>query len=483
MEIQTMSALSLGRMIRERKIGCVEAVQSLIQYIEKDTRNINAYISLDGQAAIEEARAVQERLDRGEELSPLAGVPIGIKDNICTKGVRTTCASRMLVDFVPPYDAHVVECLRSGGMIPLGKLNMDEFAMGGANDTSFFGPVLNPWDMGKAPGGSSGGGAAAIAAGLAICALGSDTGGSIRQPSAFCGVTAIKPTYGTVSRYGLIACASSMDQIGPMGQDVRDCAAILQLIGGQDVKDSTSTQCTFDYSGCFDGRSGDPVIGLPTNVWEHCEDPSIRRGVEEAAKAMEKLGARIVECELPLLEQAAWVYMTLSCAEVYSNSARFDGVKFGYHGEAENLEELYCRSRGEGFGEEVKRRILLGGLVLSAQHYDSYYRRACSLRVMMRHGYSQLFEQMDMILSPVAPTLAYDLQEEDQSPQNRYRGNILAAAANLCGLPAIALPCGMSGEGLPMGMQIMGKAFSENEILRMADAYQHHTDFHTRRPL
>jgi len=483
MEIRDMTALEMGRLIKERKLGCAEAATAILDAISSADGELNAYISVQKDRATASALKVQARLDAGEALSPLAGVPVSIKDNICTKDVPTTCGSKMLEDFKPPYDATVVEKLAAAGAVPVGKLNMDEFAMGGSTETSYFGATKNPWDTRRVPGGSSGGAAAAVAAGEAAYAIASDTGGSIRQPCSFCGVSGIKPTYGSVSRYGLVAYASSLDQIGPIGKDIRDCAAALQILSGPDGRDSTSVmERPFDFSGSFTGDVKDMTIGLPGNYLSDGIDPDVRQAVTQAAKTFESLGARVEEFTMPMMEYAVPAYYIIACAEAGSNLSRYDGIKYGYRGgNAGSLADVYLSSRSEGFGIEVKRRIMLGSFVLSSGYYDAYYHKALQVRGLIRDAFNQAFQKYDMILSPVAPTAAYELGENITDPLKMYLGDIYTVSVNLAGLPAVAVPCGFGQSAMPVGMQLIGREFSEPVLVRAADAFQQNTDWHKRR--
>jgi len=483
MEIRDMTALEMGRLIKERKLGCAEAATAVLEAISSTDGELGAYISIQKDRAIAAALKVQARLDAGEALPPLAGVPVSIKDNICTKDVPTTCGSKMLEDFKPVYDAAVVEKLAAAGAVPVGKLNMDEFAMGGSTETSYFGAAKNPWDPRRVPGGSSGGAAAAVAAGEAVYAVASDTGGSIRQPCSFCGVSGIKPTYGSVSRYGLVAYASSLDQIGPIGRDIRDCAAALQILSGPDGRDSTSViERPFDFSDSFSGDIKDMVIGLPVNYLSDGIDSDVRQAVARAAETFKALGAQVEDFTMPMMEYAVPAYYIIACAEAGSNLSRYDGIKYGYRsGNADSLADVYLSSRSEGFGIEVKRRIMLGSFVLSAGYYDAYYHKALQARGLIRNAFNQAFDKYDVLLSPVAPTTAYKLGENITDPLKMYLGDIYTVSVNLAGFPAAALPCGFDRNKLPVGMQLIGKEFSEPKLVRAADAFQQNTDWHKRR--
>ena len=486
------TALELSAAIKAKELSVSDAVNAFMDAIEKSGKQYNAFIAVTKENALERAKEIQSRVDKGEAPSPLAGVPIAINDNISTLGIETTCASRMLKGYKPLFNATVVEKMEQAGMIILGKLNMDEFAIGGSGETSVFGPARNPWDVSRVAGGSSGGSAAAVAAGEIPLALGTDTGGGIRQPSAFCGVTGIKPTYGAVSRFGIAACASSLDQAGPMGRDIEDCAALLSVISGPDVNDGTCViEKPFDFGGTPSGarleknaRLNESLrIGLPVNYLTDGIDEDVKAAVLAAAKEFEAAGAVIEEFEMPLKDYVIPAYSVIRAAEVSSNLARYDGLKYGYRSaNAKTLSEVYRLSRGEGFGLEVKRNIMLGSLVLSSGYYDTYYKKALQVRTLIKNAYDKLFGSFDMILSPVAPGTAYKSGENKNDPLKMYTGDIYLASVNLAGLPAAALPCGFDRQGLPIGFQLIGKAFSENKLIGAARVYQSRTDHHTKRP-
>lgn len=501
MEIRDMTALELGEKIRDRELSSVEAVRSYLDAIREEGKTAGAYITVMEEEALAQAKSVQEKIDRGERLSPLAGVPVAVKDNICTKEMRTTAASRMLEGFLPPYDATVIERLKAAGAVILGKTNLDEFAMGGSTETSYYGIARNPWGPDRVPGGSSGGSAAAVAARLAPYALGSDTGGSIRQPCAFCNLTGIKPTYGSVSRYGLMAYASSLDQIGTMGRDIKDCASSLALISGYDPLDSTSVMKEpFNFSGIYDGYGGalgnsaealagssgslsGLKIGLPKNYFETGISADVKEAVLAAAKAFETLGAAVEEFEIPAIDYAVPAYYIIACAEASSNLSRYDGIKYGFRSEhARDLSEILYRSRSEGFGREVKRRIMLGSFVLSSGYFDAYYKKALQVRGLIKSSFDEAFSKYDMILGPVSPTTAYPIGEQIEDPLAMYMADIYTVSVNLSGLPAVALPCGFDRQGMPVGMQLIGRAFSEATLVGAAQAYQDNTDYHTKFP-
>ncbi len=482
--MRDMTALQLSSAVRGKKIGAAEAVMAYIERIKEADADINAFLCVTEVDALSRAEALQHRIDAGEELSRLAGVPIAIKDNISAKGSETSCASRMLGGYTPVYDATVVERLIQAGMIVVGKLNMDEFAMGGSSETGAFGPVRNPWDLSRVAGGSSGGSAAAVSAGEIPLSLGSDTGGSIRQPCSFCGVTGIKPTYGSVSRYGLVAYASSLDQIGPIGRDIDDCAALLSIISGPDAMDSTCIiEAPFDFGdGGKDGLEG-LRIGLPRNFFDDGIDADVRVAVLKAAAEFEAAGASVEDFDMPMTDYMLPAYYTIACAEASSNLSRYDGLKYGHRStEAKSLYEVYRKSRSEGFGLEVKRRIMLGSFVLSSGYYDAYYKKALQARFLIKEAFAGLFERFDIILSPVAPGTAYRLGENTDDPLKMYMQDIYTVSVNLAGLPAAALPCGFGSSGMPVGLQLIGDAFSENKLINAARVFQLRTDHHTKKP-
>ncbi|MCL2057090.1 MAG: Asp-tRNA(Asn)/Glu-tRNA(Gln) amidotransferase subunit GatA [Oscillospiraceae bacterium] len=479
-----MSAIGLAGAIRQRKIGVGEAVDAALRAADKVQKEHNSFLAVAHDSARKRAAEIQARIDAGEDISVLAGVPIGIKDNISTLGIETTCASKMLEGYIPVFNATAVERIEQAGMIVIGKLNMDEFAMGGSSETGAFGAVRNPWDISRVAGGSSGGSAASVAARAVTVTLGSDTGGSIRQPCSFCGVTGIKPTYGAVSRYGLVAYASSLDQIGPIGADIDDCAALLQIISGSDEMDGTCViNQPFVFEDSITERLEGVKIGLPRNYFEGGIDDDVKTAVLAAAKELECAGAVIEDFDMPLMDYAIHAYYIIACAEASSNLSRYDGLKYGRRSpSAGSLSEVYRLSRSEGFGLEVKRRIMLGSFVLSSGYYDSYYKKALQTRAIIKSSYDSLFGRFDMILSPVAPTAAYKIGENIGDPLKMYMGDIYTVSVNLAGLPAVSLPCGFSEDGLPVGFQLIGSAFSEARLFRVARVYQRRTAFHKKRP-
>jgi len=461
----------------------MEAASAYFEKIEKNDSKYNAFLTVSKDKALARAKEVQSQIDRGETLSPLAGVPIAIKDNISTTGIETTCASKMLEGYTPVFNAAVIDKLEKAGMVVIGKVNMDEYAMGGSSETGVKGPVHNPWDIARVAGGSSGGSAAAVIAGETPIALGSDTGGSIRQPCAFCGVTGIKPTYGSVSRYGLLAYASSLDQIGPIGQNIEDCAALLSIISGPDSRDSTCViEKPFEF-GEAKSKLENVKIGLPRNYYGSGIDDEVKNAVLAVAKELGASGATIEEFEMPLMDYMIPAYYIIACAEASSNLSRYDGLKYGYRSpKAQSLSEVYRLSRNEGFGLEVKRRIMLGSFVLSSGYYDAYYKKALQVRALIKDAYTNLFKKYDMILSPVAPTTAYKIGDNIGDPMKMYMGDIYTVSINLAGLPSTALPCGFDAAGLPIGFQLIGDAFSENKLIGAARVYQSRTKYHSERP-
>ena len=473
-KITSLSLRQLSGCLRSGELTAVQAVEAYLASIRENDPSIRAYLSVLEEKAMGQAAETDRRRARGETLSPLAGVPAGIKDNICTKGVTTTCASRMLEQFVPPYNAHVIEKLAEAGAVTLGKLNMDEFAMGSSTENSFFQITHNPRDPSRVPGGSSGGSAAAVAAGEAAFALGSDTGGSIRQPAAFCGVVGMKPTYGTVSRYGLIAFASSLDQIGPLTRDVADSAMVMDCIAGHDSRDSTSIRMDkLPYASQLGQDIRGIKIALPEEFFGEGLSEDVRKGIQLAARRFQDLGAEIVRVSMPALTHALPAYYIISSAEASSNLARFDGIRYGYRSpDYEDITSLYKNSRSEGFGEEVKRRIMLGTFALSSGYYDAYYKKALQVRTLITRDYSRIFAACDCILSPVAPTTAYKIGEKTANPLEMYLGDIYTVPVNIAGLPGLSMPCAAASDGMPVGMQLIGPAFSEPLLYRVGYAYE-----------
>lgn len=474
MSLMTLTAVELGKKIKAKEVTVVEATRAALDAIKEKEERIHSFVTVDEEKALARAAQVQKMLDEGKLTGPLAGVPVAIKDNMCTEGMLTTCSSKILYNFLPTYSSEAVKKLEEAGAIIIGKTNMDEFAMGSTTETSAFGETKNPWDDAHVPGGSSGGSCAAVAAEEVPYALGSDTGGSIRQPSSFCGVTGIKPTYGTVSRYGLIAYGSSLDQIGPIAKDVTDCATILEVISGYDEKDSTSV-AREDYK--FTEALVDDVkgmkIGIPRDYFGEGLDPEVKEAVLGVAKALEKKGAIVEEFDLGLVKYAIPAYYVIACAEASSNLARFDGVKYGYRTEEyTDLHNMYKKSRSEGFGPEVKRRIMLGSFVLSSGYYDAYYLKALRVKALIKKAFDDAFSKYDVILGPAAPTTAPKLGESLSNPIQMYLGDIYTISVNLAGLPGISVPCGVDSKGLPIGAQLLGDCFQEKTIIRAAYSYE-----------
>ena len=482
MELFDLTALELGAKIKAHEIGVVEATRACLDRIGEKERDVHAFITVTPELALARAEAVQRGIDDGTYTSPLAGVPMAIKDLISTKGVATTCASRMLEHYVPVFDATVTKKLEAAGAVCLGKTNMDEFAMGSTTESSYFGVTRNPWNLGRVPGGSSGGSAAAVAAREVFYALGSDTGGSIRQPASFCGVTGIKPTYGAVSRYGLLAYASSLDQIGPLTIDALDAAAVTRAIMGRDEMDATSVDVPLPGMPAGDDLTG-LRVGVPENYFGEGLASDVRARVMDAAKQLEALGATLVPVRMPILDYAIPAYYILACAEASSNLSRYDVVKYGYRPEHfEDLHDLYLTARSEGFGAEVKRRIMLGAFALSSGYYDAYYNKALRVKALIKQGFDRCFEQADLLITPAAPTTAYALGAHTDDPIQMYLGDIYTVSVNMAGLPGMVVPCGFDSEGLPVGAQLIGPAFGEGSLFRAAHAYQLHTAFHRRFP-
>lgn len=469
-----MTVAALSAALQKRELSAREAAESCLCAIEERDGGIGAFLTVTRELALAQADEIDKARVREEVLPPLAGVPMAVKDNICTEGVRTTCASRMLENFVPPYSATVYQRLRAQGAVLLGKLNMDEFAMGSTTESSYFHPTRNPRAADCVPGGSSGGSAAAVAAGFVPFSLGSDTGGSIRQPAAFCGVVGLKPTYGAVSRYGLVAFASSLDQIGPLTRTVADAALVMQAIAGKDERDATS--CAHDWSGLSGGLEGGVTgmkIALPKQCFGQGVAPAVRERVQSAARLLEKAGAHIEEISLPALDDALPAYYVMSSAEASSNLARFDGVRYGYRAEGcRDIDELYERSRSEGFGPEVKRRILMGSFVLSAGYQDAYYKKALRARDGVCAAFDDAFSRFDLALTPVAPRTAWKLGQKHADPTEVYLEDVFTVPVNLAGVPALSLPCGQDEAGLPVGAQLIAPHFGEQKLLRAARALE-----------
>ena len=474
MELFERNAWELSSMLENKKISSVELTEAVFDRIDKVEDKVNAYVTLNKENALKTAAETDEKRANGEKLSPLAGIPVGIKDNISTKGLNTTCSSKMLEKYKPPFNATVVEKLNDAGVVVTGKLNMDEFAMGSSTENSYFGPTKNPHDLDRIPGGSSGGSAAAVAAGEAIVSLGSDTGGSIRQPAAYCGVVGLKPTYGAVSRYGLVAFASSLDQIGPLGKSVKDVAMVQSVINCHDKMDATSAYR--DYTDLSANLTSDVKglrIGLPKEYFGEGIDAEVKVSIMNAVKELEKQGATVKEIELPSTDYALSAYYIISSAEASSNLARFDGVRYGYRTENyDNLIDMYEKTRSEGFGDEVKRRIMLGTFVLSSGFYDAYYGKAKLLQRRIQAEFNNAFVDVDVIAAPTVPTTAFKIGENVGDPLKMYATDICTVTVNIAGLPAISVPCGMDSKNLPVGLQLIGNKFTEQTLLNTAYAYE-----------
>ena len=485
MSVLDATATSIRGDIAAGRLSAADATRAALDRIALVNGALNAFNLVDADRALGRAREIDRRRAAGDTLGPLAGVPIALKDNIDVRGMLTTASSRILRDFLPPFDATVTRRLEAAGAIIIGKTNCDEFAMGSSTENSAFGPVHNPWALDRIPGGSSGGSAAAVAARCLPLALGSDTGGSIRQPAACCGVVGLKPTYGRVPRYGLLAFASSLDQIGPFARTVADAALALSVLAGEDPCDATTAnEPVPDFAPALTGKVDDIRIGVPRAFVTEGVDDQVRRGYEGALDTLRGAGATLVDIDLPHAKYAVPVYYLVCTAEASSNLARYDGVKYGYRSSAakDSLKEMYSRTRDEGFGPEVKRRIMLGTYVLSAGYYDAFYLKALQVRTLLRRDYDQAFERVDVVAMPTMPTPPFRLGEKASDPLQMYLGYIFTVSANLAGLPGISIPCGFSNEGLPIGFQLMGRMFDEATLLRVADAYQRATDWHTRAP-
>lgn len=479
MDIMSLTAVELGKKIKDKEVTVVEAVEAALAQIEAVEKDVHSFVTVDKEGALAKAKEIQAKIDAGELTGPLAGVPVAVKDNMCTSGLLTTCSSKILGNFKPTYSAEAVLNLEKAGAVIIGKTNMDEFAMGSTTETSAFGVTKNPWNLEHVPGGSSGGSCAAVAAEECSFALGSDTGGSIRQPSSFCGVTGIKPTYGTISRYGLIAYGSSLDQIGPVAKDVTDCATVLEAVASYDKKDSTSVKREdYDFTSALVDDVKGMKIGIPKDYFGEGLDPEVKESVLKAVEVLKDKGAIVEEFDLSLVEYAIPAYYIIASAEASSNLARFDGVKYGYRTEEyEGLHNMYKKSRSEGFGPEVKRRIMLGSFVLSSGYYDAYYIKALKTKALIKKAFDKAFEKYDVILGPAAPTTAPKLGESLSDPIKMYLGDIYTISVNLAGLPGISVPCGADSKGLPIGLQLIGDCFEEKKIIQTAYAYEQIRDY------
>ena len=474
MDITELTVHELQDKLENKEITVTDITKAYIENIKKKEEKIGAFVTILEDEALKNAEEIQNKIESGEIKNSLAGIPIGIKDNICTKGVKTTCSSKMLENFISPYDATVMEKINAENMVMLGKLNMDEFAMGGSTEYSYFHVTRNPWNLNKVPGGSSGGSAAAVAANLVPWSLGSDTGGSIREPASFCGVVGLKPTYGLVSRYGLVAFASSLDQIGPITKDVKDCAILLNVIAGHDERDSTSANVEKqDYVKALKNDVKGLKIGIPKEFFGEGINQEVKESLEKAIEKYKELGAEVEECSLDIAKYSLAAYYIIACAEASSNLGRFDGIRYTYRTkEFSNLKELYKKTRSEGFGPEVKRRIILGTYVLSSGYYDAYYKKAQKVRTLVMNEFKKAFEKYDILLTPTSPTVAFDIGSKSNNPLEMYLADICTVSINIAGLPAISIPCGKDAEGMPIGMQLIGKRFDEQTILNAAYTFE-----------
>lgn len=482
MDINYLTAHKLKERLIKKEISCTEITESIYSRIESVEEKLNSYIRLEKKNALKKAAEVDRIISSGGDIADFTGIPLAIKDNICTRGVTTTCASKILENYTPIYNATVIEKLEKQNFILTGKANMDEFAMGSSNENSHFGPVRNPWDTSRVPGGSSGGPAACVAAGEAICSLGSDTGGSIRQPASLCGIVGFKPTYGMVSRYGLVAFASSLDQIGPLTRDVEDCAALLNIICGHDENDSTSIKAEVpDYKKYLGKDIKNIKVGVPRELMVEGIDREVKEAVDRALKLVEEMGGSVEEVSLPSLEHALSVYYIIAPSEASSNLSRFDGVRYGYRNlEQKTLRKMYRRSRAEGFGNEVKRRIMIGTYCLSAGYYDAYYEKAQRVRTLIINDFKKAFGKYDVLISPTSPTTAFKIGERIEDPLTMYLSDICTIPVNLAGLPAISIPAGLSSEGLPIGVQIIGNILREDNVLKAAYSLEKAVGFTSR---
>jgi aspartyl-tRNA(Asn)/glutamyl-tRNA(Gln) amidotransferase subunit A len=484
MELYNFTIHELHDMLKKGETTSRSVTESVLGRIKAVDNRVKAYITVTEEAALRDAEEADKRLKGGDASSPLLGIPIAIKDNMCTEGIKTTCASKILANFIPPYDATVVARLKKAGMVLCGKPNMDEFAMGSSTENSGFFITKNPWDLERIPGGSSGGSAAAVAADECIGALGSDTGGSIRQPASCCGVVGLKPTYGRVSRYGLVAFASSLDQIGPLTKDVTDTALLMNAISGHDPKDSTSADLAApDFTRALKKDVKGLKIGLPKEYFIEGMDPEVEKSVRAAVKTLEGLGAQVVDVSLPRTDYAVATYYILATSEASSNLARYDGVKYGFRAQgAKDLLEMYMKSRSQGFGPEVKRRIMLGTYALSAGYYDAYYKKGQQARTLIKRDFDEAFKSVDVIATPTAPTAAFKIGEKSADPLQMYLSDIFTISVNLAGIPGMSLPCGFTKGNLPIGLQLLGRHFNEEAIIHAAYAYEQATEWHRKKP-
>ena len=479
MEITKLTVHELVDLLKKKEITSSEIVQAYAEKIGQREEKVQAFVTTLTEEALEEAKKIDEKREKGEEVFPLAGIPIGIKDNICTKGVRTTCSSKMLENFIAPYDATITKKVKEQELIDMGKLNMDEFAMGGSTEYSYFKKTRNPWNLNKVPGGSSGGSAAAVAAELVPWTIGTDTGGSIRQPASFCGVVGMKPTYGLVSRFGIVAFASSLDQAGPITKDVTDCAMLLNVLAGHDEMDTTSVPVEEkDYTKALKEDVKGLKIGVPKEFFGEGINEEVKESLQKAIEKYKELGAEVEEFSLDIAEYSLATYYIIACAEASSNLGRFDGIRYGYRTKNfENLKDIYVNSRSEGFGPEVKRRIILGTYVLSSGYYDAYYKKAQQVRTLVMKEFNEAFKKYDVILTPTSPTVAFDIGSRSKNPLEMYLADLCTVPVNIAGLPGISIPCGVDKEGMPIGMQLIGKAFDEETLLRAAYTYEQAVKF------
>lgn len=484
MELHRLTIHQLNEMLIRKEVSSLEVTQALVDRIEKINDRINAYLTLTREDALEQARRADEMITKGKKPSELSGIPLAIKDILCTQGVRTTCGSGILANYIPPYDATVIQRLKAQEAVLLGKTNMDEFAMGSSTENSYFGPTKNPWALDRVPGGSSGGSAAAVAADACIGALGSDTGGSIRQPASFCGIVGLKPTYGRVSRYGLVAFASSLDQVGPLAKDIEDCAILMNTICGFDPRDSTSVNVEVpDFKRALVRDVRGMRIGIPREYFIEGMDSDVENAIENSIGLFKKWGATCSEISLPHTDYALAAYYIICTAEASSNLARYDGVRYGHRtGGYKGIVDMYRKTRTEGFGPEVKRRIMLGTYALSAGYYEAYYRKAAQVRTLVKQEFDEAFKDIDVVLTPNSPTPAFQIGEKTADPLQMYLMDVFTIPVNMAGIPGISIPCGFSRQGLPIGLQLLGRPFDEETIIRAAYTFEQNTDFHLQRP-
>ena len=483
MELPFLTIKEASELIKGKELSPVELTQSILDRIEDKDEKLNTYITVLSEKALESAKKAEEEISRGDYIGPLHGIPLGLKDIFITKDITTTCGSKMLENFIPPYNATVTQKLLDCGAVILGKNNMDEFAMGSSTETSYFGPTSNPWDLKRVPGGSSGGSASATAASLCLGSVGTDTGGSIRQPAALCGVVGMKPTYGRVSRFGMIAFASSLDQAGPLTKTVEDTALILNAISGPDPRDSTCVNIPVpDYTMSLKDDIKGLKVGIPKEYFVEGMDKDVEDASKKAISMIEDLGAEVIEISLPHTKYAVLTYYIIAPSEASSNLARYDGVKYGFRAPgAESLRDMYFKTRAQGFGNEVKRRIMLGTYALSSGYYDAYYLKAQRVRTLIKNDFDEAFKKVDAIVAPTTPEVAFKIGEKTQDPIKMYLSDVLTIPCNIAGLPGISVPCGFSSDGLPIGIQVLGKPFEEETVIHVAHAYEQHTDWREKR--